>query len=156
MINDYRAGIFKIGMAETNTQRVAGAIKGLFDNSNDLALHLVTMIPIAFVLAFENKNPLRKIVFWGITLLMIAAVIITFSRGGFLGLIAMALVLVRQIGRRNKTRRLQRWCWALCSFWRLRRALMPDGSRVFSTPRRPHRLVESANGGVEALDNGGA
>jgi O-antigen ligase len=103
LINDYRAGVFKIGAAETNTQRVAGAIKGLFDNSNDLALHLVTMIPLAFVLALENKNPLRRIIFWGTTLLMIAAVIITFSRGGFLGLIAMALLLVRKIGRRNKT-----------------------------------------------------
>lgn len=103
LIGDYRAGVFKIGAAETNTQRVAGAIKGLFDNSNDLALHLVTMIPLAIVLGLENKNPLRKIVFWGITLLMIAAVIITFSRGGFLGLIAMALLLVRKIGRRNKS-----------------------------------------------------
>ena len=103
LINDYRAGVFKIGAAETNTQRVAGAIKGLFDNSNDLALHLVTMIPLAFVLALENKNPLRRIIFWGTTLLMIAAVIITFSRGGFLGLIAMALLLMRKIGRRNKT-----------------------------------------------------
>lgn len=103
LIADYRAGVFKIGLAETNTQRVAGAIKGLFDNSNDLALHLVTMIPLAFVLALENKNPLRRIVFWSISLLMIAAVIITFSRGGFIGLIAMSLVLVRKIGRRNKT-----------------------------------------------------
>lgn len=103
LISDYRAGIFKIGLEETSTQRVAGAIKGLFDNSNDLALHLVTMIPIAFVLGLENKNPLRKIVFWSTTLLMIAAVIITFSRGGFIGLIIMALVLVRKIGRRNKT-----------------------------------------------------
>ena len=103
LINDYRAGVFKIGAAETNTQRVAGAIKGLFDNSNDLALHLVTMIPLAFVLGMENKNPLRKIIFWGTTLLMIAAVIITFSRGGFIGLIAMTLVLVRKIARRNKS-----------------------------------------------------
>jgi O-antigen ligase len=103
LINDYRAGVFKIGIEELNTQRVAGAIGGLFDNSNDLALHLVTMIPIAFVLALENKNPLRRIVFWGTTLLMIGAVIVTFSRGGFIGLIAMALVLVRKIGRRNKS-----------------------------------------------------
>jgi O-antigen ligase len=103
LINDYRAGVFKIGAAETNTQRVAGAIGGLFDNSNDLALHLVTMIPLAFVMALENKNPLRRIVFWGTALLMIAAVIMTFSRGGFLGLIAMALVLVRKVGRRNKS-----------------------------------------------------
>jgi len=103
LIIDYRAGNFRIGLAETNTLRLGGAIKGLFDNSNDLALHLVTMIPIALVLGLENKNPLRKIVFWGTTLLMMAAVILTFSRGGFLGLIAMALLLMRKIGRRNKT-----------------------------------------------------
>jgi len=103
VITDYQSGIFKIGAAETNTQRVAGAIGGLFENSNDLALHLVTMVPLAFMLGIENKNPLRRIVFWGISLLMIAAVIITFSRGGFIGLIVMALVLVRKLGRRNKS-----------------------------------------------------
>ena len=103
LIADYRAGVFRIGSEETNTQRVGGAIKGLFDNSNDLALHLVTMIPLAFALGLENKNPLRRILFWGISLLMIASVIITFSRGGFLGLIAMALLLIRKIGRRNKS-----------------------------------------------------
>lgn len=103
LIGDYRAGVFKLGLEETNTQRVEGAIKGLFDNSNDLALHLVTMIPLAFVLGLENKNPLRKLIFWGTTLLMISAVIITFSRGGFIGMIVMALVLVRKLARRNKS-----------------------------------------------------
>jgi O-antigen ligase len=103
VITDYQAGIFKIGMAETNTARVAGRIGNLFDNSNDLALHLVTIIPIAIALGLEKKSPVRKIVFFGIAFLMIAAVIITFSRGGFLALIAMSLVLVRKYGRRNKT-----------------------------------------------------
>jgi len=103
LINDYRAGIFKIGLADQNTQRVAGAIKNLFDNSNDLALHFVTIIPIAFVFGLLKKNPLRKVVYWGIAFLMIAAVVITFSRGGFLGLIAATLVLARKLGRRNKT-----------------------------------------------------
>jgi O-antigen ligase len=103
VIKDYQAGVFKIGMAETNTQRVAGVIKGLFDNSNDLALHLVTIIPISIALALEKKSHLRKIVFFGIALLLVAAVIITFSRGGFLGLIAVTLVMVRKFGRRSKT-----------------------------------------------------
>ncbi|HEX5885860.1 MAG TPA: O-antigen ligase family protein [Pyrinomonadaceae bacterium] len=103
VIKDYQAGIFKLGAAEQNTQRVAGSIKNLFDNSNDLALHLVTMIPISIALALEKKNPLRKVVFFGIALLMISAVIITFSRGGFIGLIAVTLVLVRKLGRRNKS-----------------------------------------------------
>lgn len=103
VISDYQSGVFKIGAAETNTQRVAGVIKGLFDNSNDLALHLVTIIPIAFALGIEKKGLLRKLVYFPITLLMVAAVIITFSRGGFLGLIAMTLVLARKLSRRNKS-----------------------------------------------------
>jgi probable O-glycosylation ligase (exosortase A-associated) len=103
VIKDYQAGIFTIGLAEQNTQRVGGAIKNLFDNSNDLALHLVSMIPISIALALEKKNPIRKIVFFGIALLMVSAVIITFSRGGFIGLIAVTLVMVRKLGRRNKT-----------------------------------------------------
>ena len=103
VIQDYQAGIFKIGSAGVNTERVEGAIKGLFDNSNDLALHLVTMIPIAFVLGIEKKSIVRKLVYFPITLLMVAAVIVTYSRGGFLGLIAMALILVRKLGRRNRT-----------------------------------------------------
>jgi O-antigen ligase len=103
VISDYQSGIFKIGAAETNTQRVAGSIKGLFDNSNDLALHLVTIIPIVFVLGIEKKGMIRKAIYFPIALLMVAAVIITFSRGGFLGLIAMTLVLARKLSRRNKS-----------------------------------------------------
>lgn len=103
VIHDYQAGVFKIGDAEQNTQRIKGVINGLFDNSNDLALHLVTMIPIAFVLGIEKKGLIRKLVYFPITLLMVAAVIITFSRGGFLGLIAMTIVLARKLSRRNKS-----------------------------------------------------
>src|ERR1700752_4032409 len=103
VISDYQSGVFKLGAAETNTQRVMGAIKGLFDNSNDLALHLVTIIPIAFALGIDQNSVLRKLVYFPITLLMVAAVIITFSRGGFLGLIAMTLVLARKLSRRNKS-----------------------------------------------------
>jgi putative inorganic carbon (HCO3(-)) transporter len=103
VIHDYQAGIFKIGAAETSTQRVKGAINGLFDNSNDLALHLVTIIPIAFVMGIEKKGLLRKLIYFPLTLLMMAAVIITFSRGGFLGLITMGFVLARKLGRRNRT-----------------------------------------------------
>ena len=103
VIRDYQAGNFGIGQAETNTLRIKGAINALFDNSNDLALHLVTIIPIAFVLAFEKKGLIRKLIYLPITLLMLTAVIITFSRGGFLGVIAVTLVLVRKLGRRNRT-----------------------------------------------------
>ena len=54
-INDYRAGVFASVVGES--QRIRGSIKGLFENSNDLALHLVTMVPIAVTLGLSGRNP---------------------------------------------------------------------------------------------------
>lgn len=101
-VNDYRHGIFKLGSLENNDNRVAGSIGGLFANSNDLALHFVTMAPIAFALALEKRSLLKKVVYLTTVVLMIAAIVVTFSRGGFLGLIASAFVFTRKLGRRNK------------------------------------------------------
>jgi hypothetical protein len=102
-INDYRQGLFQVGALETHDARIAGRIKGLFENSNDLALHLVTMIPIAVGLALSKAGLFRKLVYFGAAAIMTAAVIVTFSRGGFIGLVAAVLVLVRRLGRKNRT-----------------------------------------------------
>ncbi|HEU0251567.1 MAG TPA: hypothetical protein VFR12_00960, partial [Pyrinomonadaceae bacterium] len=59
-VHDYTNGIFREGSAYYGDQRIGGAIRGLFGNSNDLALHIVTMIPLAIGFAFAGKSPLRK------------------------------------------------------------------------------------------------
>lgn len=102
-INDYRLGLFQVGEIWSHDARIAGRIKGLFENSNDLAMHLVTMIPIAVGLAFSKGGLFRKLVYMGGAAIMTAAVIVTFSRGGFIGLVAVVLLLVRRLGRKNKT-----------------------------------------------------
>ena len=99
-ISDYRNGIFVIGKADL--ARIGGSIGGLFKNSNDLAMHLVTMIPLAVVLGLTTKGLLRRIVFWSAAGLMAAATVVTFSRGGFLGLIGVTLVFAYKFGKRNK------------------------------------------------------
>ena len=101
-VSDYMNGIFREGTAANNNQRIGGAIRGLFGNSNDLALHLVTMVPIVIGFAFGSKNLIKKLLYIGFGALFIAAIVVTFSRGGFIGLFIAALVLVRKIGRRNK------------------------------------------------------
>jgi O-antigen ligase len=93
-------GVFQVGDMET--RRIVGRIKGLFENSNDLALHLVSMIPIAVALGLNGRNPLKKLVYFGITGLMVGGVIVTFSRGGFIGLVAATVVLVRRLGKKNR------------------------------------------------------
>ena len=100
-ISDYRNGIFIIGKADL--ARIGGSIGGLFKNSNDLAMHLVTMVPLAVALGLTSKGPLRKLIFWSAAGLMAAATVVTFSRGGFLGLIGVTLLFAYKFGKRNKT-----------------------------------------------------
>jgi hypothetical protein len=98
-IQDYQSGVFKVGNAVDNNLRITGRIKGLFENANELALHLVTMAPIAVCLAFAKRGVFRKIVYFGAALIMVAAVVVTFSRGGFIALAAVSFFLVRKLGR---------------------------------------------------------
>jgi O-antigen ligase len=96
-INDYRAGNLTV-----SGERVGGIVGGMFGNPNDLALHLAMMIPIAFGLMLSTRGIVKRLVYVGGALLMGAALVVTFSRGGFLGMAAASLVLAWKLGRRNR------------------------------------------------------
>jgi len=60
---------------------------GIFGNPNDLAYSLVVLVPIAaFLVAGRRLWP--RLAVLGISLLFIAAIFVTFSRGGLIGLAA--------------------------------------------------------------------
>lgn len=96
-INDYRLGRFVVG-----DERVAGVVGGMFGNPNDLALHLVTMIPLAVGLLLSTRNLLAKPFYALCAILMVGGVIASFSRGAFLGLMGASMVLAWKLGRRNR------------------------------------------------------
>lgn len=96
-INDYR-----LGRLELQGIRIKGAIGSLFDNPNDLALHLVTMLPIALALSFSSRNRVSKIIYFIIGLLTVGGIVVTFSRGGFLALIATTVVLLWKLVRSSR------------------------------------------------------
>ena len=73
-VNDYRSGRLALGGI-----RIQGMIGGLFDNPNDLALHLVTMIPLALAMMLSSRNPLSKLILLGCTILLLGGVVATFS-----------------------------------------------------------------------------
>ena len=81
--------------------RVVGYMgsSGLTGNPNDLALMLNLIIPLAGALAFSSRGVTRLFAF-GVVLLSVGGVIVTFSRAGFLALAAIffmfLLVLVRR------------------------------------------------------------
>jgi O-antigen ligase len=82
--------------------RIKGVIGGLFDNPNDLALHLVTMLPIALALSFSSRNRFAKVLFFIISFLIVGGIVVTFSRGGFLALLATVTVLLWKLVRSSR------------------------------------------------------
>jgi O-antigen ligase len=76
------------GRLQVKGVRIAGSIGGMFQNPNDLAVHLVIILPIVVAFIPATRSILLRIVYVLIAVLMTAAVIVTFSRGGFLGLVS--------------------------------------------------------------------
>ena len=73
--------------------RVRGAIGGMFENPNDLALNLVTFLaPTLFVIILDRR-PIRRLFACGCAVLMVGAIVCTKSRSGFLGLLAVVAVV---------------------------------------------------------------
>jgi len=96
-INDYQTGRLAL-----RGDRIEGVIGGLFDNPNDLALHLVTIVPIAIAVGFASRNVISKLIYAGMSLLFVCGIVATFSRGGFLGLICAVTVLGWKLARKNR------------------------------------------------------
>ena len=96
-INDYR-----LNLTSVEGYRVGGRGTGIFGNSNDMALHLVTIVPIAIALFFGSRSPVQKLVYGACATLMMAAIVLTYSRGGFVGLLVVIAFVVLKIGRRQR------------------------------------------------------
>lgn len=81
--------------------RITGAVGGFFGNPNDLATSLDLLLPLAVALALLNRG-LKRGFYAFCAAILIAGVIVTFSRGGFLGLVTMGGVLLWKLGRQNR------------------------------------------------------
>jgi hypothetical protein len=91
------------GRIDTGKDRIEGAIVGgIFENPNDLALHLVTMIPLALGLLFVTRSLLKKSLYAAVAFLMLMGVVVTYSRAGLLGLGCATFVLMWKLKRRNR------------------------------------------------------
>lgn len=97
-IFDYARGV---NMVEGG--RVQGSIGGIFRNPNDLALNLVSYLPIAIFAMIEPGSLWKRS--WGalIALFMIGAVICTQSRSGTIGLAIIVLICAAHVLLRRPT-----------------------------------------------------
>jgi O-antigen ligase len=96
-INDYRLGLMTV-----EGYRAAGRGTGIFGNTNDMALHLVTMLPISVAFFFESRKPLRKAMHVACAAMMIFGIVLSYSRGAFIGVMVVFVFLALRLGRRSK------------------------------------------------------
>ncbi|MDX6612673.1 MAG: hypothetical protein QOD75_1859 [Blastocatellia bacterium] len=123
-LNDYR-----LNLTTVEGYRVGGRGTGIFGNSNDMALFLVTSVPIAVAFFLGARGPLKKILFGACAALMMAAIVVTYSRGGFMGLIVVLAFIGWKIGRR------QRLTIAVCGF------ILLAGFMIFAPGNYSRRLA---------------
>ena len=69
------------------------ALENYFLDENDLSLYINMWLPFCYFLFFAYKKKLSKIICLTGLLTGLSAIVISFSRGGFLGLLAMGIVL---------------------------------------------------------------
>src|SRR5262249_6528144 len=100
-INDFRLGLMTV-----EGYRARGRGAAIFGNPNDMALYLVSMAPIAVALAFSTRNVVRRLAFSACAILTIVAIGLSYSRGGFLGLIVALVFFALRIAPRHKLRTL--------------------------------------------------
>lgn len=82
--------------------RVGVDIGGMFGNPNDLAIHLVIITPLAVALGIASKNNFMRLVYFAMAGLFIMGNFVTYSRGGFLGLLTASAVLIWKFGRKRR------------------------------------------------------
>jgi O-antigen ligase len=98
-LQHYQAGVF----LPSAPGRIAGyGTSGLAGNPNDLALLLNLILPFLVALAGRGSVGWRRGLAAVMALVAVAAVIVTFSRSGFITLAAIALLYLWQAARRGR------------------------------------------------------
>jgi putative inorganic carbon (hco3(-)) transporter len=78
--------------------RIEGLVGGMFGNPNDLATALNLLLPFAVALTLISKG-FARLFYLGCAAVLTIGVLVTLSRGGFLGMMASGGVLLWKLGR---------------------------------------------------------
>ncbi len=83
-----------------NNPDIKARVYSVFGNPNVLAEYLIMIIPISISLFWYSKRIHKKLIFAGTSGILILSLVLTLSRGGWLGFAFSALVFVLLVERR--------------------------------------------------------
>jgi putative inorganic carbon (HCO3(-)) transporter len=81
--------------------RLSGVAGGVFENPNDLAINIAINFPFCFAF-FLSARGIRKVLWAGAMVVMLYAVMITYSRSGFLALALAVLLCLWEFGIKGR------------------------------------------------------
>ncbi|HTV54476.1 MAG TPA: O-antigen ligase family protein [Terriglobia bacterium] len=82
--------------------RLEGALNGIYQNPNDLAISIVLTLPFCLMFLLNTPDVFRKIAWAGGSLLMVYALLRTGSRAGLLALVVAAGVCLWEFGVKGR------------------------------------------------------
>jgi hypothetical protein len=80
--------------------RATGAVGGIFENPNDLALAMNVLLPLAIGLGLSRPNPFSKVLYLVCAALLAVTTVVTYSRAGFVTMVIAGIFLLVKVGRR--------------------------------------------------------
>ncbi|MBI4271503.1 MAG: O-antigen ligase family protein [Candidatus Rokubacteria bacterium] len=122
-IGNFLSASFLPGLAAQTPRRIVGYDAPLTGNPNDLALMLNLIIPLSVALVLTAERRALRILLGAVIALDILAVIVTFSRGGFVTLAAIAGLYGWKFRRRPEGT----WRWAALAIALASLPFLPSG-----------------------------
>ena len=83
-----------------NSPDITTRVYSVFNNPNILAEYLVLIIPLSVSLLWHSKKLHKKLIFLGSTAIMTLALVLTYTRGGWVGFAFSAFIFVILVERR--------------------------------------------------------
>ena len=82
--------------------RMGGVLGGVFENPNDLAINIALNFPLALAFLLLAKGPLKKFLWMLALFIMVAGILLTYSRSGFLAMLVAVVIGLWQFGVKGR------------------------------------------------------
>jgi O-antigen ligase len=93
--------VVSVALHHTHGGRLVGALGGVFENPNDLAINIALNWPICVAFFFMARG-MRKVLWAVAVLVMLIGVELTYSRSGFLAISLAAVLVLWEFGIRGR------------------------------------------------------
>jgi putative inorganic carbon (HCO3(-)) transporter len=120
-VSNYESNTFLT--APSAIKRIAGYEAPLTSNPNDLALMLNLILPLSVALVLSTRSKSARAVLLAIIALDAVAVVVTFSRGGFVTLVATVLLFLWRLRDRPE----RKWAFMVVALALAALPLLPSG-----------------------------